>query len=149
MTVSEWHEEPVQKAHDRNAFNCNDSELNEYLRKFARQNHEHGGAKTFLAVSDGDGRVLGYYSLAPTSARYEQTPDSVRKGLPRHAIPGFRLARLAIDASLHGKGLGTQLLLAASLRCIKVAGEVGGVALFIDAKSERAASWYEARAPSV
>ncbi len=145
MTVPDWHEEPIQKAHDRTAFDCNDNDLNEYLRKFARQNHESGGAKTFLAISDLDGRVLGYYTLAPTSANYEQTPDSARRGLPRHAVPGFRLGRLATDRYQHGTGLGTQLLLAAALRCIKVAGEVGGVALFIDAKTERAAKWYEDR----
>ena len=145
MTVPNWHEEPIQKAHDRDAFDCNDNDLNHYLRKFARQNHESGGAKTFLAIDDSTGRVLGYYSLAPTSANYEQTPENTRRGLPRHAVPGFRLARLAIDRGQHSKGLGTQLLLAAALRCIKVAGEVGGVALFIDAKTERAAKWYEER----
>jgi hypothetical protein len=35
------------------------------------------------------------------------------------------------------------LLLAAGRRCLRVAAEAGGVALYIDAKSERAAAWYE------
>ncbi len=34
------------------------------------------------------------------------------------------------------------MLLRAATRCIRVAREVGGVALLIDAKSERAALWY-------
>jgi hypothetical protein len=38
--------------------------------------------------------------------------------------------------------LGGQLLLAAGKRCLKVAAEVGGVALYIDAKNERVAAWY-------
>lgn len=34
--------------------------------KNARQSHEAGGAKTFVAVDDADGEtVLGFYSLAP------------------------------------------------------------------------------------
>jgi GNAT superfamily N-acetyltransferase len=143
MTLPDWREEPIAKGHPREAFDCGDAELNTYLQKFARQNHESGGAKTFLALDKVDGRVLGFYSLAPAVARYDQTPDSVRKGLARHEVPGFRLARLATDISVQGQGLGTQLLLAAGKRCLKVASEVGGVALYIDAKSERAAGWYE------
>ncbi|MGA9367744.1 MAG: GNAT family N-acetyltransferase, partial [Steroidobacteraceae bacterium] len=64
------------------------------------------------------------------------------RGLARHDVPGFRLARLATDLQLQGRGLGGQLLAAAARRCLRVAAEVGGVILIIDAKSERAAVWY-------
>jgi GNAT superfamily N-acetyltransferase len=138
-----WREEPIAKAHPREPFDCGDAELNSWLRRFARQNHESGGAKTFLAIDDADGRVLGFYSLAPAVAAWDQTPESLRKGLPRHDVPGYRLARLATDISVQGRGLGGQLLLAAGRRCLRVAAEAGGVALYIDAKSERAAAWYE------
>lgn len=52
------------------------------------------------------------------------------------------LARLAVDQSAQGHGLGGQLLLAAGRRCIRAAVHVGGVALLIDAKNRRAADWY-------
>jgi GNAT superfamily N-acetyltransferase len=143
MTLPSWHEEPVAKGHRRDTFDCGDPELNIYLQKFARQNHESGGAKTFLAVANADARVLGFYSLAPAVAAYDQAPESVRKGLSRHDVPGYRLARLATDLSVQGRGLGSQLLLAAGKRCLQVAAEAGGVALYIDAKNERAAAWYE------
>jgi hypothetical protein len=42
-----------------------------------------------------------------------------------------------------GRGLGGGLLLAAGRRCLAVSVEVGGVALLIDAKSDRAALWYQ------
>ena len=66
----------------------------------------------------------------------------VRRGLARHEVPAFRLARLAVALPCQGRGLGGQLLLAAGRRCLLAAAEVGGVALLIDAKNERAASWY-------
>jgi hypothetical protein len=44
---------------------------------------------------------------------------------------------------VQGRGLGGELLLAAGLRALAVASEVGGVALAIDAKDEPAARWYE------
>jgi GNAT superfamily N-acetyltransferase len=145
MTLPAWREEAIGKHHDRTAFDCGDDVLNTYLVRFARQNHESGGAKTFLALDDTGSRILGYYSLAPTSASYEEVPAGVRRGLPRHPVPGFRLVRLATDRQVQGLGFGTQLLLAAGRRCLQVASEVGGVALFIDAKTERAALWYEGR----
>jgi len=35
---------PIGKQHDRAAFDCGDPDLSLYLQKFARQNHESGGA---------------------------------------------------------------------------------------------------------
>jgi len=143
MTQLHWHEEPIAKAHPRDAFDCGDAALNTFLRKFARQNHESGGGKTFLAVANDDGRVLGFYTLTLATAEYDDTPESLRRGLARHPIPGFRLARLATDLTVRGQGLGAQLLLAAGKRCLRVADEAGGVALYIDAKNDRVARWYE------
>lgn len=54
----------------------------------------------------------------------------------------FRLGRLAVDLRQQRQGLGGQLLLAAGRRCLRVANEVGGVALLIDAKNARVADWY-------
>ena len=67
----------------------------------------------------------------------------MKKGLARYDVPVFRLGRLAVDRTVQGHGLGGQLLLAAGRRCFLAAAEVGGVALLIDAKSERVVAWYE------
>jgi GNAT superfamily N-acetyltransferase len=140
--VTAWQEEPISKKHDREAFDCGDQALNEFLRRHARKSHERGGAKTFLAIDDADKTILGFYSLSPASVDYSRTPEIVRRGLARHDVPGFRLARLAVDGRFQGHGLGGQLLLAAGRRCIMAAEEVGGVVLVIDAKNESVAAWY-------
>lgn len=142
MTVPSWHEVPIGKTHDRDAFDCGNADLNGFLRRYARKSHMQGGAKTFLAIDDADSRILGFYSLAPASIAYERTPEIVRRGLARYDVPGFRLARLAVSRNLQGQGLGGQLLLAAGKRCLLAASEVGGVALVIDAKNESVAGWY-------
>ncbi len=143
MTVTAWHEEPISKRHNREAFDCGEPALNEFLRRYARKNHELGGAKTFLAIDDADDNaILGFYSLSPASLDYARTPEIVRRGLARYDVPAFRLARLAVDRRMQGQGLGGQLLLAAGRRCLLVAAEVGGVALLIDAKNDRVAAWY-------
>ena len=143
MNITAWHEESVSQRHDREAFDCGETALNEFLRRYARKNHEMGGAKTFLAIGDADKEtILGYYSLSPCSIAYARTPEFVRRGLARYDVPAFRLARLAVDLKVQGQGLGGQLLLAAGKRCLLASAEVGGVAILIDAKSARVAAWY-------
>ena len=142
MTGSAWHEEAITRKHDRSAFDCGDADLNLFLQRYARQSHDQGAAKTFLAIDDTTSVILGFYSLAPASIAYHRAPGDVRRGLARHEIPGFRLARIAIDRAHQGHGLGGQLLLAAGRRCIMAATVVGGTVLIIDAKNDRAAAWY-------
>jgi GNAT superfamily N-acetyltransferase len=143
VTAVAWEETPLAKHHDRAAFDCGDADLNLYLQRYARQNHESGGAKCFVAApTDTPERVLGFYTLSPASIEYSRTPVLVKKSLARYDVPVFRLGRLAIDKSIQGRGLGGALLLRAADRCLRVAKEVGGVALLIDAKDDRAAQWY-------
>lgn len=143
MMLPVWHEEPISKSHDRSMFDCGDVALNQFLQLHARQSHEKGGAKTYLAIADEAETILGYYTLSPASVAYERTPEVITRGLARHEVPVFRLGRLAVDVSTQGRGLGGQLLLAAGRRCLLVAMQAGGIALLIDAKNQRVASWYE------
>ena len=141
--MTAWHEEPIDKKHNREAFDCGEEALNDFLRRYARQSHELGGAKTFLGIEDAEAKtVLGFYSLSPAAVAYARTPEIIRRGLARHDVPGFRLTRLAVDRRFQGQGIGAQLLFAAGKRCLLASAEVGGVVLVIDAKNERTAGWY-------
>jgi GNAT superfamily N-acetyltransferase len=142
--IVDWREEALDRRHDRSKFDCGVAALNEYLTRFARQNHESGGAKTFVAVApDSPATVLGYYTISPGAIAFAKAPKAVTKGLGRYEVPVFRLGRLAVSQSLQGRGFGGDLLLASGARAIAVARDVGGVALAIDAKGDRAATWYE------
>ncbi len=117
--MTAWHEEAITRQHDRETFDCGEEALNEFLRRHARKSHELGDAKTFLAIDDADSKTIhGFYSLAPASVDYALTPEIIRRKLARHDVPGFRLARLAVDRKVQGHGLGGQLLLAAGRRCL-------------------------------
>ena len=138
-----WREEPVDRRHARAHFDCGSQELNEYLTRSARQNHESGGAKTFVAVVPAEStRVLGFYSISPGAIEFARVPTSLTRKLGRYDVPVFRLGRLAVDRSVQGQGLGGDLLLAAGGRALAVSAAVGGVALAIDAKDAAAARWY-------
>lgn len=57
-------------------------------------------------------------------------------------IPVIILARLAIDVSLHGKGVGADLLHNAILRCYRVAENIGVRAIMVYALTEEAKGFY-------
>lgn len=93
--------------------------LNQFICRHARKSHDLGGGKTFLAIDDADNQTIpGSYSLSPPSVDYARTPEVVRRGLARHDVSGFRLARLAVDRKWQRQGLGGQLLLSARRRCL-------------------------------
>lgn len=140
----DWREEPIGRHHDRKSFDCGSPDLNDYLKRYARQNHASGGAKTFVAVPPAEpAHILGYYSISPGAIEFARVPANLTRKLGRYDVPVFRLGRLAVERSLQGQGLGGDLLLAAGERALAVTAEVGGVALAIDAKDENAARWYE------
>jgi len=140
----DWREEPIGRHHDRKSFDCGIEDLNTHFRRYARRNHESGGAKTFVAVSATEpAPILGFYTIGPGAIAFATVPESLTRRLGRYEEPVFRLGRLAVDRSVQGRGLGGDLLLAASARAMAVAAEVGGVALAIDATDGNAARWYE------
>lgn len=63
---------------------------------------------------------------------------------PRYPVPVARLGRLAVDRSMHGKGLGAALLRDALLRVARVATTGPGIlGVVVDAKNEEARRFYE------
>ncbi len=143
MTLPKWHEEPISKPHDRKSFNCGDARMNDFLQRYARQSHEQNASKTFCAIDSAiPNRILGFYTITPSAVAHDDVPAAMTKGLAQHEVAGFKLARIATDVTVAGRGLGGQLLSAAALRCLRIVAEAGGVLLIIDAKDERAAGWY-------
>ena len=133
---------PLTGSHDRQGFDCGRQELNDWLRRVARQHQGKGLSKTFVAVrEDAPEQICGYYALTLAELENHHLPDAWRKKLPRR-IPGVRLGRLAVDTQFQGKGLGELLLVDALTRAQRIYAEAGGIGLFIDAIDERAADYY-------
>ena len=72
----------------------------------------------------------------------EAIPVAMMKKLPSN-VPGFTLARLAVAQRHQRRGFGAWLLVAAMTRVKAVAAEVGGFALFVDAKEAQGTQFYQ------
>ena len=90
--------------------------LDEWLKQRGLKNQALGAARTFVVCKTGTKQVAGFYSLATGSVNHTEATGSLRRNMP-DPIPVIILARLAVDVSLHGKGVGADLLHDAVLRC--------------------------------
>src|SRR5690606_36017059 len=103
--------------------------LNEFLSRYAPQNDERGLGRTYVAVRPKEKRVVGFYTLSAGAVAFADLPDPLRHRFPRHPVPVAHLGRLATCQSVRGHGLGGALLFDALQRSIRVADELGIVAI--------------------
>jgi GNAT superfamily N-acetyltransferase len=131
--------------HDRDAFDCGEPALNEYLQKTAGQHLEKGIANTYILVKSADyERIIGYFTLSFLEVDLSDVPAKYGKKLPKSNLPAVKLARLAIDKSCQGANYGRLLLADAMHRvAIAIRNTAGVVGLFVDAKNKNVASFYE------
>jgi GNAT superfamily N-acetyltransferase len=114
--------------------------LNQFLQRHALNNQRANSAQTYVCC-DGEA-VVGFYSLAVSSVDHPSAPEPVVKGLARHPVPVIILARLAVDQSFQGKGLGRALLKDALRRTLMAADIAGIRAVLVHAKDDAAREWY-------
>ena len=132
---------PIDKSHDTSCFDCGVEPLNEYLRKYALLNHQNRAARTYVAMREN--RLVGYYTLAAGSVSRSELPARVAQGLGRYPVPITVLARLGVDVSEKGKGLGRSLLKDAVLRAFQASELVGSRAIVTHAKDQGAKAFYQ------
>lgn len=125
---------PLSKWHDRDGFDCGNAQLNGWFAQLARQHKEKGVSSTFvLASTDLSAEVLGFYAISMAELVNLDLPVHSRKRLPAK-VPVFRLGRLATSKIQQGKGVGEFMLFDAIDRITRIASEVGGVGLVVNAK---------------
>lgn len=134
--------EPITQSHHRKGFSCGKPELDDYLQRFARQNDEKNIARTFVAINEASD-VLAYYSLSTASISFATLPEDLQKSLPAYPVPAALIARLAVDRSMKGQGLGAGLLIDALHRIVRAAEEIAVKVIMVDAKDDEARSFYQ------
>lgn len=131
----------LSEAHDVDSFDCGVESLNAWLVQQARRAQQAGTARTFVWTTTAEpGSVRAYYSLVPTELARASLPRSLSAGYT--TVPGYLLARLAIDGALHGFGYGSELLVDALTRAAQAADAGGGRLVIVDALGDKAASFY-------
>jgi GNAT superfamily N-acetyltransferase len=136
--------QPLAHEHELDEFDCGTRALDHWLRTWARHSQREGSARTFVICPAGTRRVVGFHSLTAAAAGREAAPRRIARPLsPNLPVPLVLLARLAVDGSAQGLGLGKALMLDAFSRTVRSAEEIGAVAMMVHAKDGDARAFYE------
>ncbi|MEV4383490.1 GNAT family N-acetyltransferase [Streptosporangium sp. NPDC049644] len=138
-----WQSRPLHEEHDPSAFDCSVPIMNEWLVKMALRAQRSDTARTYAWSAPDSHRVVGYFSVTPTEVRRAEVGGSLSGGVS--IVPGYLLARLALDRRLHGRGLGAELLVNAISKIVSASETAGGRVIVVDAINDRAADFYTSR----
>jgi GNAT superfamily N-acetyltransferase len=126
---------------DRSHFRSGNPDLDRFFARYAGQNQfRHHIGVTYIAVEDG--AILGFATVSPSQIEIVDLPEDARRKLPRYPLPVLRLARLATDERVRGRGVGSILLRTVFALAHEMARTVGCLGVVVDAKPD-AVSFYE------
>jgi GNAT superfamily N-acetyltransferase len=134
---------PLGDEHRLEGFESGRGSLDAWLIEHARTAAAAGSARTYVVVDEEQARVVGYHAIAVASLPHREASERARRGMPRHPIPALLLARLAVDESVQGKGIGQFLLRDAIARAVSVAEQAGIRLLLVHAVDDAARQFYE------
>lgn len=133
--------EPLNDSHVLGEFNSSNASLDRWLQESATRAAAQGTGRTWV-WHHGDGRVVGYFTLVAHVVHRDALSRTQARSLPRE-VPAILIAKLALAATLHGQGLGEQLLLDALSRCVAAGNLVGSRFVVVDAIDAAAEAFYQ------
>lgn len=134
--------EEIGRKHDRKAFDCGVSELNQFLQHQARQKTVKHISKTYVACQTAEPTtIIGYHTLTGYSVATPPTHKNY-KNYP-HPLSAVKLARLAVDRSHQGQQLGEKLLVDAIYRTVLVAEQISAIGLYVDPMTPEVIPFYQ------
>ncbi|HIF5960611.1 TPA: GNAT family N-acetyltransferase [Vibrio parahaemolyticus] len=132
-----------KKTHDRNAFDCGEPALNNFLKTTSAQHNNKSLSRTFVLTSDANPeQIKGFYSLAVCTIELDQLPPDIAKKYPSEVHCAL-LGRLATNKSYQRQGLGSVLLIDAVRKSVEASKLVPTPMIIVDAKNVDVKEWYE------
>lgn len=128
------------KKHDRKSFDCGVKALNLYLQRVANQDQKRSLTKVYVLADDK--QIIGYYTISAHSVMRDNLPDTIKLASYKD-IPFLLLGRLAVDKDFQGQGYGDALIFHVFKTTLGAAEKIGILGMIVDAKDEKAASYYE------
>lgn len=136
--------EPLAKHHNTNSFQCDNQQLDRYLKLTASQDRKRNIAVPYVVIDRQNDRIIGYYTLSMTSIDLGELPKAIAKKLPKYPLIGVTLiGRLAVDHNYRGMGWGKLLLMDALYKSFQASKQVASFAVVVDAIDEQAVKFYQ------
>jgi GNAT superfamily N-acetyltransferase len=127
-------------SHDLAPFDSGVASLDQWLKQRALKSQLSGAARTYVLCKGQ--RVTAYYALASGAIAAKDVTGRFRRNMP-DPIPVALLARLAVDCSLQGNGIGRALVRDAGKRIINAADTIGIRGVVVHALTDEVMAFYE------
>lgn len=133
---------PLTDGHDLAGFECASAEQTAWLRRHARQSHRSDSTRVFVVTQRGSDAVVAFYAIRMAEVAFADATDRLAKGQGRHPQPVVLVARLGVDHSHEGRGLGSELLRHAFLKALEASSEIGCRAVAVHCEDDAARAFY-------
>jgi len=133
---------PLLPSDRRDGFSCGEPALDRFFEHYAGVNQFELklGITHVAVVAD---RIVGFATVVAGSLERRSLPSAkMRRRLPAYPLPILRLARLGVDQSARGAGVGRQLLRHVFTIALAQRDTLGCIGVVTDAKPN-AISFYE------
>lgn len=132
--------------HDRIAFNCNNADLNKYLKENAKQDVINGVTQVYVFVKETEAtpkKIFGYFTLNAFLIATNEIPTGSKNAKIKYpTAPAILIGRLAKDRNQTELN-GSEILYAALRKAKTISKELGAAYVVVHAIDKRAAIFYE------
>lgn len=128
--------------HILEGFDCGKEPLNKWLLDDAVRADNSGIAHVYVWTPVDEPKVCAYFAICPTEVVRKDDGVSGRLAGGYSRIPGYLIARLALDSSLRGSRYGEQLLVDALGKAVAASEIGGGRLIVVDAIDAEAEAFY-------
>lgn len=126
----------------RAAFSCGRTNMDNFLKKSAPDQHKKSSCRTYLAVSNDE--IVGYYTLSAASRDPNiLSEEAIKRFGVILSAPCVYLGMFATDSKFQRRGIGQKMMVHAMEITAKVSELVGVYALILDAADAEVAERYE------
>jgi GNAT superfamily N-acetyltransferase len=125
----------LQSQDKRADFRSGNIDLDRFFQRYAGQNQfrHHIGISYVAVLAE---CIVGFVTVSSGEMVADHLSKALRKRLPAYPLPILRIARLAVEESCQGQGIGRLLLRAMLDLSLEMRERVGCVGVVVDAKPD-------------
>lgn len=125
-----------QKNHDRAAFSCGVTQIDNYLKLTAKKGSKADIVRVWVVV-DAKNRIIGFYGINMHAVDIKDMPASYKKKAMKHGqLPAAFIAMIGVDQNHQGNGLGSALVADALERIAQASNDIGTCVIMLDVFDE-------------
>ena len=122
--------------HDRAAFSCGVSRLDNFLRLSAKKQQKDDMTRVYVVVKNGESEILGYHAINLGVMNIDLLEKRPRNAPAHGELPVLFVGQIAVSNQFQGRGIGSILIAHVFAKAFAIADQAGCFALVLDVMSD-------------